>query len=96
MIDCIRHLSKDIAEEAARPQNARLLNVSTFAGIAYTDGLVISKKKLPALSLISLPNEGELDQIRWHQMSDTCEQIDKQGLQRTAAFPWQFLQVVDL
>jgi hypothetical protein len=60
---------------------------------AYTEGLPAIQAGLHALTLCGFTPEGELP--RWHQPSDTVEQIDRDVLARNYAFIQELLQRID-
>jgi hypothetical protein len=64
-------------------------------GIAYTDAAVATKRGLIALTVDALPPPGAQEEMHWHQMSDTLENVDPQTLADAYAFTWQVLQGVD-
>jgi hypothetical protein len=83
--------------ELARRASAELpyLEVGEHVGIAYTDATLVTKRGLIAITVDALPATGAQEAMRWHQMSDTMDHIDRQALVDAHAFVWQVLQRVD-
>jgi len=71
------------------------LKIHGQTGLAYTDGLVATKRGLIALTLNTLPSPITNDNLHWHRPSDTLAHIDLDALADTHAVVWQLLQQID-
>jgi hypothetical protein len=83
----------DLARAAA--QTVPELQVGEQVGLAYTDGLVATKRGLVALAISALPSPGAEDESHWHQMSDLPEFLDLDSLRETHSFVWSVLQEIE-
>ncbi len=85
------------ALELARRAAAALPETDVFPqiGIAYTDAIVATKRKLIALSIGCSPDRRAGQVSHWHQMSDTPENLDPRALADSLAFAWQVAREVD-
>jgi hypothetical protein len=48
---------------------------------------------IPAITLMGLSPKGEAPY--WHMVSDTCDKMDEEVLERTYAFAWAYIQTLD-
>jgi Zn-dependent M28 family amino/carboxypeptidase len=71
------------------------LGVVEGVGVAYTDALAATRRKLPALTICTTPTSEQSGVSHWHQMSDVVAYVNANDLLRTYAFTWQILQGVD-
>ncbi len=71
------------------------LGVTPRVGLAYTDALVATKRKLIALTLGCLPEAGGGEPSHWHQITDTLEHVERRALEDTLAITWQVVKEVD-
>jgi hypothetical protein len=85
------------ALELARRAAAALpgLGITPRLGLAYTDALVATKRKLIALTIGCLPEAGGGEPSHWHQISDTVEHVDPRALEDALAMAWQVAREVD-
>ena len=85
------------ALELARRAVAALpgLGVMPRLGLAYTDALVATKRKLIALTLGCLPEAGGGEPSHWHQLTDTVEHVERRALEDALAMAWQVVKEVD-
>ena len=85
------------ALELARRAVAALpsLGMTPRLGLAYTDALVATKRKLIALTLGCLPEAGGGEPSHWHQITDTLEHVDRRALEDALAMTWQIVKEVD-
>jgi hypothetical protein len=93
----MKHSTHPRALDLARRARSALpeLKITPRQGIAYTDALVATRRKLIALSMGALP-EGLAGQTsHWHQLSDTVDYLDPGTLEDSLAFAWQVLKEVD-
>jgi hypothetical protein len=80
---------------AARAAHAALpgLALRERTGIAYTDGLVATRRSLPALTVVAQAPRGGED--HWHRTSDRPEHLELSCLADACAFAWQILRQLD-
>lgn len=69
------------------------LPVNEGAGVAYTDGLLATKRGQQALTLGTRPAADQT--AHWHRMSDTIDNLDEESVLRVYEFTWQLLQQLD-
>jgi hypothetical protein len=93
----IKHPTHPRALELIRRAAAVLpgLRIEPRLGIAYTDALVATKRKMIALTLGCLPEAQSGEPSHWHQITDTVEHVDGRALGDSLAITWQVLKGVD-
>lgn len=81
----------ELARTAAK--NQPKLGIIEHGGLAYTDALACTQRRLVALTLDSLPPPGEW--AHWHAMTDTVDNLDEQTLSDALTYTWELLRLVD-
>ncbi|MGD2040432.1 MAG: M28 family peptidase [Anaerolineae bacterium] len=71
------------------------LAVEGGPGVAYTDGLLATKRGKMALTLSTWPPRDDAEPSHWHRMSDTIDNLDEASVLDAYEFAWQLLQEVD-
>ncbi len=103
----IKYLSADglVLKHRTHPQALRLareissahpeLDTVERVGLAYTDALSATKRRLVALTVCTEvdPKSGRVS--HWHQMSDRIDTLEPVTLQRAHQFVWELLQTID-
>ncbi len=80
-----------IAEKAA--QSVEGYMVAPATGIAYTDATAATKMGYTAISLVSVPGNGEFS--HWHQVSDLPEFVQSKTLEHTEDYLLKILEIID-
>jgi hypothetical protein len=80
-----------VAEKAAAAVEG--FSVRAAPGMAYTDATAATHLKYPAISLVSIPDEGEPS--HWHQTSDLPQYIQPESLLHAETFLLKILEQVD-
>jgi len=70
------------------------LGMKEHTGVAYTDATVVNKRRLKGMAIVAQP-KANVDQVHWHQVSDTMDKVRLDTLQRTHSFVWTLLQKID-
>jgi len=70
------------------------LGVKEHTGVAYTDATVVNKRRFRGMAIVAQPT-ANVDQVHWHQISDTMDKVRLDTLQRTHSFVWALLQKID-
>jgi hypothetical protein len=94
----IKHKTHKVALETARMAASKKpdLNAAGGVGIAYTDALKATQRGLIALTLCTVPEDGDPSLSHWHQMSDTTDNIVLKDLETAFKFAHELLRIIDL
>ena len=93
--DAHSNLGVALAESGRLREALPHLAVEGGPGVAYTDGLLATKRGKMALTLSTWPPRDDAEPSHWHRMSDTIDNLDEASVLNAYEFAWQLLQEVD-